>query len=149
MPRGIYVRTEVCNKAHSVRRSAQAKLSMKALRNRLEVIENHRRADATAETKSNRSKAAKIAQNKLEVKQKHKETYAKPEVRENKRQAMLRMHAEGKFPKQYTKPHKKLHEAMIAANLWDGFENEVTVGFWSIDICSVEKKIAIQVDGEY
>jgi DNA-directed DNA polymerase III PolC len=63
--------------------------------------------------------------------------------------ATLRRLAAGKYPKKYTYPHKLLHEEMVRQGIWDGFENEIVVGHHSIDICSVGKKIAIQIDGDY
>lgn len=65
------------------------------------------------------------------------------------RATTAKMHAEGKFPKKFTKPHIMLIDAMKKNSIYDGFESEVLVGFHSIDIANIKRKIAIQVDGDY
>jgi DNA mismatch endonuclease Vsr len=63
--------------------------------------------------------------------------------------ATLKLHHDGKFPKTMTSPHRKVIEIMKNNDLWNGFDNEVTEGFHSIDIANKDRKIAIFVDGDY
>lgn len=66
-----------------------------------------------------------------------------------RRNLMLRLIKEGKIPQTLSTPHKLLVQKMKEHNLWDNFENEVKLGFYSLDIANKKQKIAIQVDGDY
>lgn len=80
-----------------------------------------------------------------EIMGKKKADKRKKEIGEN----TCRVLARGGFPQTNTLPHRMLVKAMKKNNLWKGFENEVQVGHFVIDVADKPRKIAIQVDGDY
>ena len=63
--------------------------------------------------------------------------------------SFLKAIQDGRIPQTNTTQHRKLREYMQKANIWNGFEDELPVGFHSIDIANANLKIAIFVDGDY
>ena len=71
------------------------------------------------------------------------------ELKRLHRDKAIKMHSENKFPQTDTLPHRLLRRAMKENDLWNGFQDEVSFKWGSIDIANSQKKIAIYVDGNY
>jgi very-short-patch-repair endonuclease len=78
------------------------------------------------------------------------ELYGETRARKIKSKIAKKTEYNNKYnPVYFTKPHQILKRAMIENGLYIGFSTSEYVDFWEIDELNREKKIVVEVDGDY